>query len=181
MRRALPDAAIHQMCQISAKPVTTAKNALTKPVGAVLRHLDRLVLARLRWLSLCRVRALLRCSNSASRSATWGRTAKFQAGGGDAVDHSSVRPFQGSPVTSRSCSRCADRHDELHDLADDARQNDDGTDRRHHQPRLPSENVVMLHAPGHAHQAQHIERHESEMEADEPAPERTPCPSVRRA
>ena len=25
--------AIHQMCQISAKPVTTAKNALTKPIA----------------------------------------------------------------------------------------------------------------------------------------------------
>ncbi|MNN02337.1 hypothetical protein D3C81_1149940 [compost metagenome] len=26
-------------------------------------------------------------------------------GGGDEVDHSSVRPFHGSPVVSRSCSR----------------------------------------------------------------------------
>ena len=28
-----PRIAIHQMCQISAKPVTTAKKAMTKPVG----------------------------------------------------------------------------------------------------------------------------------------------------
>src|SRR5207302_2310556 len=28
-----PRITIHQMCQISAKPVTTAKNAVTKPVG----------------------------------------------------------------------------------------------------------------------------------------------------
>jgi len=35
------------MCQISAKPVTTAKNALMKPERAVLRHLDRPVFARI--------------------------------------------------------------------------------------------------------------------------------------
>ena len=28
-----PAATIHQMCQISAKPMTVAKNAQTKPVG----------------------------------------------------------------------------------------------------------------------------------------------------
>ena len=37
-----PRIAIHQICQISAKPVTTAKKAVMKPVGAVARHLDRL-------------------------------------------------------------------------------------------------------------------------------------------
>ena len=37
--------------------------------------------------------------------------------------------------------------------------------------------VVVLHAPRRAHQAEHIERHEGEVEADQPAPERAPCPS----
>src|SRR6185369_16240131 len=45
----------------------------------------------------------------------------------------------------------ADRDNELHDLADDARQNDECTEPCHQQPRLPTQNVVMLHAPGHAH------------------------------
>jgi len=46
-----------------------------------------------------------------------------------------------------------------------------------HQPRLPGDNVVMLQASRHAHQADHVERHESDMEADEPAPECTPAPA----
>ena len=46
------------------------------------------------------------------------------------------------------------------------------TGRCHQQPGLPAEHVIVLHAPGHAHQAEHIERHEGDMEADEPAPER---------
>ena len=58
-----------------------------------------------------------------------------------------------------------------------SRQNDDGADHRDQQPGLPSQIVVMLHAPGHAHQAQHVERHEGEMEADEPAPERGFAPA----
>ena len=66
----------------------------------------------------------------------------------------------------------ADRYDELHDLADDARENDDNTDRGDNQPRLPRDNVVMLQAPRHAHQADHIEGHEGDVETDEPAPER---------
>ena len=33
MRRVFREPAIHQMCQIRAKPVTTAKNAVTKPVA----------------------------------------------------------------------------------------------------------------------------------------------------
>src|SRR5262249_59789866 len=71
----------------------------------------------------------------------------------------------------------ADRHTELHDLAADSCENDDCTGFGEQQPRLPGENVVMLQAPGHAHQPNHIERHEREVEADEPAPERTPAPA----
>ena len=37
----IPNAAIHQICQIRAKPVTTAKKAVTKPVAG---------LPRTRWL-----------------------------------------------------------------------------------------------------------------------------------
>src|SRR6516165_11617120 len=99
-----PKPAIHQMCQIRAKPVTTAKNAVTKPTGLFLG-------TSIGWYACCRTgsscfastRCL--CAQKASSPSTRGRTAKFQAGGGDAVAHSRVRPFHGSPVVSRSCSR----------------------------------------------------------------------------
>jgi hypothetical protein len=44
-------------------------------------------------------------SYQASLSCTRGVKAKLYSGGGDEVDHSSVRPFHGSPVVSRSESR----------------------------------------------------------------------------
>src|ERR1700730_8302515 len=99
----VPTPAIHQMCQISAKPVTTAKNAVMKPValffgisiGSNLRSFSG-------WACCVRSRCFL--FQSASRPVTCGSTAKFQAGGGEAVAHSSVRPFHGSAVTF-SCSR----------------------------------------------------------------------------
>ena len=52
MRRQAPRAAIHQMCQIRAKPVTTAKKALTKPVGLFFGTSIGSYCARLRWLTL---------------------------------------------------------------------------------------------------------------------------------
>src|SRR5262249_10156808 len=99
-----PRAAIHQMCQISAKPVTTAKKALTKPVGVFFgTSIGSYLRACVGWP--CFARASVFWAQKAARSVTWCRKAKFQAGGGDAVDHSRVRPFQGSPVTSRNSSR----------------------------------------------------------------------------
>src|SRR5882757_4818032 len=97
-----PRPTIHQICQIKAKPLTTAKNAVTKPtalffgisIASNLRSFGGWVCLRSRCLSLQR----------ASRAVTRGSTAKFQAGGGEAVAHSSVRPFHGSAVTF-SCSR----------------------------------------------------------------------------
>ena len=52
------------------------------------------------------------------------------------------RPFQRAAVPRiaghvAELLAVADRHDELHDLADDPGQNDDGADRGHQQPRLP--------------------------------------------
>ena len=35
----------------------------------------------------------------------------------------------------------------------------------------------MLHAAGHAHETQRVERHEGDIEADQPAPERGPAPA----
>ena len=43
-----PTTTIHQMCQISAKPVTTAKKAVDETRRAVARHLDRLVVGQRR-------------------------------------------------------------------------------------------------------------------------------------
>ena len=133
-----PTLAIHQMCQIIAKPMTTAKKAVTKPValffgisiGSYLRvGVGSSFVACARLLAVPeRVHVRRPC----------GWKAKFQAGGGDAVAHSSVRPFHGSRGHVAQLLAIADRHNELHDLADDAAQDDDGADRRDYQPRLPA-------------------------------------------
>src|SRR5262249_58192987 len=92
------------------------------------------------------------------------------------------RPFERAavPGISRHVAKLfalADRHHQLDDLAGNSRENDSNTGRGDYQPRLPGENVIVLQAPRHAHQAGYIKRHESEMEADEPAPERAPAPA----
>ena len=43
--------------------------------------------------------------------------------------------------------------------------------------RLPGRVVVVVHAARRAHEAEDVERHEGHVEADQPAPERRPCPS----
>src|SRR6266403_1125790 len=82
-----PAPAIHQMCQISAKPVTTAKNAVMKPVelffGSSIGSNSRSFGG---WAC---VRSRCFFFQKASISVTRGRTVKFQAGGGEAVAHSS--------------------------------------------------------------------------------------------
>src|SRR3984885_9167045 len=98
-----PAPAIHQMCQISAKPVTTAKNAVMKPVAL---FFGISIGSNSSSFAGCPCCVCSRCFlfQKASMSATCGSTAKFQAGGGEAVAHSSVRPLHGSAVTF-SCSR----------------------------------------------------------------------------
>src|SRR5262249_25259311 len=72
---------------------------------------------------------------------------------------------------------CADADIELRDLAEDSAENDNGPDLCDQQKRLPARIRNMLKAPGHAHEAQLIKRHEGEIEADEPAPEAGLAPS----
>src|SRR5258708_39471605 len=80
-----PAPAIHQMCQISAKPVTTAKNAMMKPValffgisiGSNLRSFGGLAFVRLRCFFFPR----------AWRSVDCGKTGKIPARGGEAGAH----------------------------------------------------------------------------------------------
>src|SRR4051812_39504887 len=98
-----PTPAIHQMCQIIAKPLTTAKNAMMKPVALFFGiSIGSKLRSFVGWACCVRSRCFL--FQRASRSFTCGSTAKFQAGGGEAAAHSSVRPFHGSAVTF-SCSR----------------------------------------------------------------------------
>src|SRR5262245_11251128 len=71
----------------------------------------------------------------------------------------------------------ADADIELGGLAENAAENDDGPDLRDQQQRLPARIRDVLQAPGHAHEAQLIKGHESEIKADEPAPEAGLAPS----
>ena len=86
------------------------------------------------------------------------------------------RPLQG-PAVPRVAGQVAaalaraDADVELCDLAENADEDDDRPGLRDQQQRLPARVGDVLEAPGHAHQAQGVERHEGEIEADEPAPE----------
>ncbi len=87
------------------------------------------------------------------------------------------RPFQRAAVPGiaghvAQLLAVADADHELRDLQHDAGQDDGRADRRDQQPGMPCRHVVVLHAPRHAHEAQDVERHEGQVEADEPAPER---------
>src|SRR5215475_8837351 len=59
---------------------------------------------------------------------------------------------------------------ELCDLAENGEEDDDCTDLRNQQPGPPTRIRDVLEAPGHAHQAQGVERHEGEIETDQPEP-----------
>src|SRR5205823_2416321 len=66
----------------------------------------------------------------------------------------------------------ANAHGELRDLQDYPGQDDRGAAGRDQQPWTPTGDVVVLHATGHSHEAHDIERHEGDVEAGDPAPER---------
>src|SRR6266436_8959597 len=91
------------MCQISAKPVRVEKNAVMDPVG-LFRGIS--IGSYLGSGDNCCV-SIARCFMSQYGSAprTLGSTAKLKGGGGEVVAHSSERPSQGSPVSSRNSSR----------------------------------------------------------------------------
>ena len=72
------------------------------------------------------------------------------------VAHSSERPSHGSPVSVAQRLPLADADDQLDDLAGDAPiEMTTSAERGDEQPRPPLGHVVVLHAAGHAHQAEH--------------------------
>ena len=145
----------------------------------IARHLDRLI-DRLR-------RQLLPLDGELLDLPVWllaatsGSTAKLKAGGGEAVAHSSERPSQGSPVSSRNASRwrmlttiwitCAVA---ASDKNDDAQPGDQ-------HPGAPSRDVIVLQPARHAQQAGDIERDERHIEADQSAPEGDLPPALHAA
>src|ERR1700722_8432512 len=72
----------------------------------------------------------------------------------------------------------ADADDKLSDLTQDAGKNDHSAEAGDEEPRMPFGHVVVLHPPGHAHEANDIEGHERQIEADKPAPERGFAPAL---
>src|SRR5450755_5061701 len=67
----------------------------------------------------------------------------------------------------------ADADDELQDLKDDSDQNQDRPAGGHDQPRTPLRDIVVLHSSRHAEKSEDIKRHEGDIEADQPKPERS--------
>src|SRR5712675_2087234 len=65
----------------------------------------------------------------------------------------------------------ADADNELGDLKGDAAHDQRCAAGGNDQPGTPLRHVIVLHAPGHAEQAKDIQRHEGDVEADQPAPE----------
>ena len=142
-------------CARSARSRRRWRRTRRRSRSALLRGISIASIVAARRAASCRAGALLRSPSRRPRPSTSGRTAKLNAGGGEAVAHSSDRPSQGSPVRSRSSLALADADDELRDLADDARSGSataptaaTSSQGRH------SGDVVVLHAPRHAHEAQ---------------------------
>ncbi|EMH73405.1 hypothetical protein EHI8A_167850 [Entamoeba histolytica HM-1:IMSS-B] len=88
------------------------------------------------------------------------------------------RPFQGTaiPRIARHVHvlrqiAVADTDVEHPQLAQDAQGDDAGADGGGHQEGVPVGVVVVVQTTGHAHEAQHVQRHEGDIEADQPAPE----------
>ena len=93
----------HQICQIKAETHDAGEEGANDAGGAV-ASASRFPRISASSLQRCRVAALARClmrpNRRPRRAGRCGSTAKLKTGGGEAVDHSSVREFQGSPVTS---------------------------------------------------------------------------------
>src|SRR6202047_3503298 len=87
------------------------------------------------------------------------------------------RPFEGASIPRiadlvAKLLTSANADDELRDLQDYSDKDDRGADGRDQQPRMPGRNIIVLHAASHSHEAEDVKRHESDVEACDPAPER---------
>ena len=167
----------HQICQIMREAAKVAKNAQTKPVG-LFRGIS-MACSPARLSGLPRARQALPCASSRLDPRPG------QDGEIERRRRRCRRPFEraahpGSPVTIAQLLAMANAHDELRDLTQmPARMT--AAPRPRPAARDAMREHRRLHPAGHAHQAQHIERHEGNIEADQPAPERSLArPSCRR-
>ncbi|KAG0956919.1 hypothetical protein G6F31_012558 [Rhizopus arrhizus] len=143
--------------------------------AGVLRHVDRRVLLRRRWQA-----TLLRFVEGVQLIGLGHH--------GEVVERRRRRrgPFQRACIPRVAGQvggllAVADRHGHLDDLAQDAGADDEGTCSGHQQQRLVGRVDGALQTTGHAHEAQHVHRHEGHVEADEPAPERALAPELIEA
>src|SRR5262249_44393332 len=72
----------------------------------------------------------------------------------------------------------SEAHDELRDLTGDSNPHEDDACFRNKHPRIPGGDIVMLQAPRRTHEPHDVERHEGQIEADHPAPERGLPPAL---
>ena len=174
----MPTIASHQMCQIMAKPAMVAKKASDHADRRVARQVDRpatrgscaaAVAAGLLHAPVG-VGALDPAAGPRSSTAAAARRSTIRACGRSRDRRCGRRRAARSRMLTKSCTT----------VQRDAGQDHQRAGHRHQHQRLPAGLVVVLHAARRAHQAERIERHEGEIEADQPAPERRPCPAARR-
>ncbi|KAG1402222.1 hypothetical protein G6F59_012932 [Rhizopus arrhizus] len=164
-----PDVPDQREAQHQAPDVEDQRHA------GVLRHVDRRVLLRRRWQA-----TLLRFVEGVQLIGLGHH--------GEVVERRRRRrgPFQRACIPRVAGQvggllAVADRHGHLDDLAQDAGADDEGTCSGHQQQRLVGRVDGALQTTGHAHEAQHVHRHEGHVEADEPAPERALAPELIEA
>ena len=109
-----------------------------------------------------------RCQNS-SRWVTSGISAKLYSGGGDEVDHSSVRASHGSgpAIGPRRSEKIDVDEEQQHRRGDDER-----PDGRHQVQRVPAQAVrVRVRAAGLPLEPEEVHREEGQVEPDQQQPE----------
>ncbi len=90
-------------------------------------------------------------------------------------------PFQRAAAPRVACHIAqlfapAEAHVELHQRAENAQQDQERAGCRSDKPHLQRGIIEMAQATRHAHQAEHVQRHEGQVEAHHPEPERALAP-----
>ena len=143
--------ASHHICHTAAKPKMKANPAMMIPAPV---FFGRVIFSYL-GSSLSSLACF--CAQKASRPVTSGKTAKLYSGGGEVVDHSSVRAFHGSPLRSRFSLRVKMLQASCNIWNTDAQEDYRRANPGHYEQRLPAQRrIIMVQPTSGTHQTQRI-------------------------